>query len=679
VKKTILFISKNKGIKGMEIKKIKWMVIVLAIFTVISCAGIEPKKDQQTLVLSPDLQTSIKPTPPPSESSPPAPPPIIPLKKPKGTMELETLVSLSVTEGSLKEVLQALTEQAGVNLIIDRDVVDENVTINIKNLPLWQALNALLNAHNLYYSTHPGYIRISRMMTRIFHLDYIRSLRGGISSTQVSLSSGGAGAEIQGITTGTEGTTSLGALGGGSSSGEIIIASQEAVDFWNDLEKNLREIMQDPLYEILRTEYDQRDMKRELSMLPYEEEFEREVMKHRLEMFRIQREMMQKQLETGVSEAIASIPETITEAPSVEKRGEEERKGKEEGGEEEEKNLVGTYSLDPQTGTLVVTTTPEVMSRIESFLSQLRQNLTRQVNIDVQILEVSLSEDKKLGVDWSGFPGMIQYYRMPQLRDIIESQMLQQAETGGGGGGTTTGGQGIYSPLATPPFSTAPEGSFQIGVLSTIGDHRAVQYAINNVISFLKQYGEVKAISRPQITTLNNQPAVVSVGVNDFYVTFEQQTTSAQAGLAISQVTSRLNPIFIGVTLHITPQISPEGEIVMKIVPAINKMIGEKTVPTGIPSAPTQTIPLLETRQTSTLVKVKNGETIIISGLIQESEETLNKDVPFFSNLPIMGKLFRHTTRQKGSSELVILLTPRLSVQTLRTEDLGYQRIIGEK
>lgn len=598
-------------------------------------------------------------------------------------MELESLVSLTVTEGSLKEVLQALTEQAGVNLIIDRDVVDENATINIKNLPLWQALDALLTAHNLFYATQPGYIRVSRMMTRVFHLDYVRTLRAGTSTTQVSLSSGSNGGDSTGGTTGStssgpsgaQGGTTLGALGGGSSAGDITVQSVEVVDFWTDFDRNLRQIMRDPLYEILRTEYDQKDLRRDLTMIPYQEAYEKEVMQHRLEMFRLQREMMQKQLETGVSEGTAAAPSPDEGGETTGTGGQgQEDQGAEETGTEEV-NIVGTYSLDPQTGTLVVTTTPEVMARVEGFLSQLRQNLNLQVYIDVQILEVSLGKDRQLGIDWSSFPGLLQYYRMPQLRDVIEQQMLQQAEGGGGGGGGTTGGQGVTSPVATNPFSTSPEGSFQLGVLSTIGNHQAVQYALNTVLSFLEEHGEVKAVSRPQITTLNNQPALVSVGVNDFYVTFEQMTTSAEGGLATSSVSSRLNPIFIGVTLNITPQISPEGEIAMKIVPAINKMIGQKTVPTGIPSAPTQTIPLLETRQTSTLVRVRESETIIISGLIQESEETAEKEVPYLSDIPVVGKVFRHSSREKKSSELVVLLTPRIPQRPLQMQEAGFRQL----
>ena len=282
--------------------------------------------------------------------------------------------------------------------------------------------------------------------------------------------------------------------------------------------------------------------------------------------------------------------------------------------------LVGTFSIDAQTGTLVVTTTQEAMDRVESYLAEVRQNLSRQVNIDVRILEVTLREESEMGVDWTTFPGSFSFYRMPGLTDIINEQMASQGETGGGGS-STSGGDGVISPINTSPFASSTAGSLDVGVLSTAGDNRAFQYNISGVVSFLQQHGDVKAISRPQVTTLNNQPAVVSVGVNDFYVTFEQQTTSSEGGLATSSVTSVLNPIFIGVSLNITPQISPEGLIAMTIVPAVNELVGTKTVPTGLDSAPTQEIPILETRQTSTMLKAQSNQTIIISGLINEKKK----------------------------------------------------------
>jgi MSHA biogenesis protein MshL len=508
------------------------------------------------------------------------------------------------------------------------------------------------------------------MVTRQFHIDYVVSVRAGSSSTQVSLSSGSSGITAPGGAGG-GGIQTAGTAGGSQSSGDIVVQTQERIDFWTQLDARIRELMRDPLYEILRSEYEKKVLKRQLHMLPLEAEYNKELMKHRLQMFQLEREMAKKRIETGIGEGVAPQREITPPSISEAKEG-----AREEGREEEKKGrIVGSYTIDPQTGTIIVTTTSEIMRRIESFINQVRENLTRQVHIDLQILEVSLKKEKKLGVDWAGFPGIIQFFRMPGLRSVIESQIDAQATAGGAGAGAGGAGVGIYSPITASPFSSSPVGGLQAGILITPTSGQAIQFSINSIISFLQQQGDVRAISRPQITTLNNQPAVISVGVNDFFITFEQATTATTGGLATTQVTSKLNPIFIGVTLHITPQLSPQGEIIMKIVPAVNERIGEKVVPTGIPSAPTQTIPLLETRQTSTVVKAEDGQTIILSGLIQERDILVEKGVPLLSDLPFIGPLFKYTQREKGRSELVILLTPRLADLYPHMEGLGYKEL----
>lgn len=606
--------------------------------------------------------------PGPQERAPitpkPAPPPLLPLKPPPGSGGLDALVSVTIVDGNLKELLHALARQAGVNVVIDPDVEDSRVSINLQKVPLWQALDAVLTSHGLYFSSHPGYLRISKMLTRIFHLDYVVSVRSGTSTTQVSLSSGASTTTTATATPGgTAGATSSGISGtqlsASSSSGDISIQTQETIDFWKQLEARLKELMVDPRYQMLRAEYQQQDLKRQVDLIPYETLYDKELLKHQIEMFQLEREVAKKRIETGLWEG--QVPGAQPQAPA---RREATAAGARltEATTEARGALVGTYSLDPHTGTIIVTTSPAIMERIEKFLAQVKENISRQVHIDVQILEVTLNNDQQLGVDWNGFPGLLQVFRMPRLREVIRAQMEDQATGGGGGGGpSTTGATGIVSPLPTSPFTASPLGALQMGLLFAPRHDLGIQYTINNVISFLRTQGQVRAVSRPQITTLNNQPAVISVGVNDFYVTFEQQTVAAAGGgIATSQVTSRVNPLFIGVTLHITPQISPQGEILLKVVPAVNQRVGEKLVPTGIPSAPTQSIPLLETRQTSTVVRLKDGQTLLISGLIQESDQDVEKSVPYLSEVPVMGPLFRHTTKEKRRSELILLLTPRL-------------------
>lgn len=641
----------------------------LGVLVLAGCATDRTPRPAPQKTELPPLLSGPPTAPAPARPERPTPPPLLPLKTPTEKGGLDAMVSISLVDGGLKELLHALVKQAGVNVIIDPDVEDAKVSLNLQNIPLWQALDAVLTSHGLFFSSHPGYVRVSKMMTRVFHLDYVMSVRSGSSTTQVSLSSGTSAA-----TTGTSpssslavsgsstaGSTSPGQLSTSASMGDISIQTQETVDFWKQLETRLRELMRDPRYQMLRAEFQQQDLRRQMELLPYETQYDKELLKHQLEMFQLEREVVRKKLETGLWEG-QTVSGGSAAAQARTARESSARATEAASADTSQAPLVGTYALDPQTGTLIVTTSPAVMERVERFLAQVKDNLVRQVHIDVQILEVSLNNDQQLGVDWNGFPGLLQLFRMPRLREVIRGQMESQATGGGGGGGgTSTSNTGVVSPLPVSPFTASPLSAFQMGLLFAPTADLGIQYTLNNVISFLRTQGDVKAVSRPQITTLNNQPAVISVGVNDFFVTFEQLTTAAASGgIATSQVTSRVNPLFIGVTLHITPQISPQGEILLKIVPAVNQRVGEKLVPTGIPSAPTQAIPLLETRQTSTVVRLLDGQTLLISGLIQEREQEISKSVPYLAEVPVMGSLFRHTTREKRRSELILLLTPRL-------------------
>ncbi len=628
-------------------RKVLCLLMVMGLFcgciaTTKEVKRAEAKKEEGSRISLPP-QKAVKPRQVPK--LPPPPEPVLSLKRPED-YGLDVSVSVSVKDASLKELLMTMARQAGVNIVVDDDIEDRRVSVTLKDVPLWQALKAVLEAQRLYFRPYPGYIRISRMTTRFFHIDYVVSSRGGASSTSVVLVSGG-----------TEGS-------GATSSN---VASSEEINFWQSFEERLKELMKDPLYEILQAEYRRRQLQKDLSLLPYEEDYEKEMKEHRLRMFRLKSEILEKQLEMGMVEegklgALGAAEGAVaeeTEAAEAAARA------------EEEEGILGSYTIDPQTGTVVVTTTPEVMRRVERFIAEVREELKRQVLIDVQILEVALSEEEALGIDWSGFPGTIQFFRLPDLEPAVEASI--GAAGGGGGGGGAAGG--IVSPLATPPFSFSPTGGLQLGVLNMLDEDWAYQHTINALISFLKQKGQVKAIARPQLVTMNNQPAIVSVGVNDFYVTYELTTTAAEGGVSTTAVTSKLNPIFIGVTLHITPQISPTGEVILKIVPAINRKVGEKTVPTGIPSAPTQVIPIIETRQTSTVVRVRDGQIVILSGLIQEKDEGVTRKVPGLGEVPILGGLFRHKTKGKVRSELVIIVTPKLREPFRPEEELGYKRI----
>jgi type II secretory pathway component GspD/PulD (secretin) len=211
------------------------------------------------------------------------------------------------------------------------------------------------------------------------------------------------------------------------------------------------------------------------------------------------------------------------------------------------------------------------------------------------------------------------------------------------------------SAIATPGgFHVNPLGGiFAIGA-------GGVDIALSDIMQAIEEQGDVKILSSPTISTLNNQKAIIRVGNQDvFFITGAVATQNT--------VTQTIQPmtIDIGIILDVTPQISPDGTIIMTIHPSITEKTGEKVTPDG-----KTTFPLLSVRETDTTVKIRDGQTIIIAGLMQEKKEESYIGVPILQSIPLLGSLFRFKTSVKKNSELVIMITPTLQIGK-RVEDLG--------
>jgi type II secretory pathway component GspD/PulD (secretin) len=190
-----------------------------------------------------------------------------------------------------------------------------------------------------------------------------------------------------------------------------------------------------------------------------------------------------------------------------------------------------------------------------------------------------------------------------------------------------------------------------IGALGT-------EVALSDIVQAISEQGDVKILSNPTISTLNNQKAIIRVGDQDvFFITGAIATQNT--------VTQTIQPmtIDIGIILDVTPQIAEDGTIIMNIHPSITEKTGEKATPDG-----KTTFPLLSVRETDTTVRVKESQTIIIAGLMAEKKEEASIGVPLLKSIPLLGHLFRYKTENKKNSELVIMITPTLQVGK-RVED----------
>ncbi len=295
--------------------------------------------------------------------------------------------------------------------------------------------------------------------------------------------------------------------------------------------------------------------------------------------------------------------------------------------------------VNKSTGTIMVTDYPINLNKIASYLETVEGSSQRQVSIQAKIMEVTLSDSHKEGINWKVIEGL------PRATNVAFGLTNKAG---------TTGYTGTSSGYLTDTGTISTPGGFKIGAYGGIFSLGAAgtEVALSDIMQAIAEQGDIKVLSSPTISTLNNQKAVIRVGDQDvFFITGAVSTQTT--------VTQTIQPmtIDIGIILDVTPQIAEDGTIIMSIHPSITDKTGEKTTPDG-----KSTFPLLSVRETDTTVRVRDGQTIIIAGLIREKMEEDHTGVPVLQSLPLMGGLFRYKTGTKTKSELVIMITPTLQV-----------------
>jgi MSHA type pilus biogenesis protein MshL len=299
--------------------------------------------------------------------------------------------------------------------------------------------------------------------------------------------------------------------------------------------------------------------------------------------------------------------------------------------------------INKSTGVILVTDYPLNLNKAASYLETVEGSSQRQVTIQAKILEVILSDDHKEGINWKVIEGL------PRSINVAWGLTNKAGTTGfpGGTGGYTIGDTSTGTSISTPGlFKIKPFGG--VLALGAAGS----EVALSDIMQAIAEQGDVKVLSSPTISTLNNQKAIIRVGNQDvFFITGAVATQTT-----VTQIIQPMT-IDIGILLDVTPQIAEDGTIIMNIHPSITDKTGEKTTPDG-----KSTFPLLSVRETDTTVRVRDGQTIIIAGLMQERIEENYTGVPVLQSLPLMGGLFRYKTGTKRNSELVIMITPNLQV-----------------
>lgn len=279
--------------------------------------------------------------------------------------------------------------------------------------------------------------------------------------------------------------------------------------------------------------------------------------------------------------------------------------------------------LNRFSGVVQVTAPVARQDTVRAFIELVNTRITRQVEIEARIVEVTLRDERKLGIDWDLAAGTVGSV------SVEGGATLDVAGVGG-------------TVLAANTFA------------ANLGFGRATA-----VIQALQQQGEVKTVAQPRLRALNNQSAFIKVGEDRPFFRLQQSTTFQQGGTTVpvnqTHENYSVSTITIGTILAVTPQIDGNGVITLDVLPAITRLQAIVSSPDG-----KQTAPLTEVKQASTIVRLKDGETAVIGGLISEDTGENTRAVPVLGSIPVAGRAFKSKATLRTRTELVIFLTPKL-------------------
>ncbi|HPI91581.1 MAG TPA: pilus (MSHA type) biogenesis protein MshL [Deltaproteobacteria bacterium] len=285
----------------------------------------------------------------------------------------------------------------------------------------------------------------------------------------------------------------------------------------------------------------------------------------------------------------------------------------------------GTYSMNRALGFLEVNDMRDAVERIDAYIRTIKTYYNAQVLITAKVIEVSLKDESKYGIDWTSIHGTVRDYAFNPIQQNLA--------------------------LSTDNLTPALE----IQVSST-------KHGFDAAMNALEQFGDIKVLSNPRIRVTNGQPALISVGTNTSYIQeIKVTTTSVDGGTSIITPEVTVGSIFDGIMLGVVPSIDLDTNAVnLSITPIKSRIVKleERSIEDNI-----YTLPTVGLEEASSQIRVSSGNIIALGGLISKNLTTENTKIPILGDIPYLGYLFKQETKAVETAELVILLEPVILAQ----------------
>ena len=540
--------------------------------------------------------SSIQPQPPSAGhlgaeaqavTSPDIPPPVaatVMLARPKPAAKAESY-SVSVRNIPVQDLLFALARDAKLNVDVHPGI-NGIVTINAIDQTLQQILTRVSKQVDMRWELDgPNLVVMpDSPFLRTYRVDYVnmsRDVSGTVSiNTQIASTSTSA--------------TSAASTGGGGNNSNTTVTSSAKNNFWQSLEKNLKDILH---------ESDK--------ILP---EGSSETV--------IERSDQQATTGTG---AQGGSPSSRSGSATTSLAGSPNPASLQQQGTTVVKRTTfreaASIIVNPEGGVVVVRATSRQHEKVQEYLDLVLTSARRQVMIEATIAEVVLNDTYTQGINW---------------------QSLRALRPGAPQAG--------FSMIQNPSGPT----------LSTTGAAFLLNYVtpglgISATLQLLETFGNVKVLSSPKISVLNNQTAMLKVVDNIVYFNVKTDAATTTGNTSYPPVqTATAQSVAVGLVMSVTPQISENGLILLNVRPSISRVLNYKADPT----LAANTVPQIQTREMESMLRLTDGDIAVMGGLMSDELNNNTDAVPGLSKLPGIGTLFTSRNDVTKKTELVIFLKP---------------------
>ena len=277
----------------------------------------------------------------------------------------------------------------------------------------------------------------------------------------------------------------------------------------------------------------------------------------------------------------------------------------------------GEVVINAAAGVVAVRARQSVHGRVSGFLGALHAGAHRQVLIEATIVEVSLDDDYRAGINWSFFDDRLFSVKADGIAPSESSVVVRYNNPSPG-------------------------------------------FALNAMLRALQRFGTTRVLSSPRLMALNNQTALLKVVDNVVYFTVNQQTILSVQGNSESTASSEVHTVPVGLVMSVTPHIDSTGAVILSVRPSISRINNFVDDPNPALGSSVNKVPQVRVRELESLLRLEDGQVAVLGGLMQDESVLAENKVPVLSSIPVLGKAFVGTERRKQRTELVILLRPEV-------------------